>query len=136
MKIAMASYYLPPYDRIGAGYMQHYLANAYVHNGHQVAMFSPAQEKADDALYELVSVPVGRHNRFFQFAWNLRRQDFSHFDILHTGSESFLLFGKRRPYHICTYHGSCLAEAIHARKMKDRPRSDMEWDRPPSVSAW
>ena len=122
MKIAMTSYYLPPQDRIGAGYMQHYLANAYVRAGHCVTMFSPVREKADDALYELVSVPVGERNRFFRFARNLRNQDLRAFNVLHTGSESFLLAGKRRPYHICTYHGACLAEAIHAKTVKDRVR--------------
>jgi glycosyltransferase involved in cell wall biosynthesis len=122
MKIAMTSYYLPPQDRIGAGYMQHYLANAYVRAGHCVTMFSPVRVKSEDALYDLVTVPVGESNRFFRFARNLRKQDLRTFDVLHTGSESFLLGGKRRPYHICTYHGACLAEAIHAKSIKDRVR--------------
>ena len=82
----MAAYYLPPQDRIGAGYMQHYLANAYVRAGHDVTMFSAARTKADDALYNLVSVPVGDRNRFFRFALQLRRQPLSEFGLLHTGS--------------------------------------------------
>src|SRR5258708_39664396 len=105
MRIAMVSFYLPPRDVIGAGYMQHYLANAYVRAGHSVTMFSPVAEKADDALYDLATLEVSGSNRFFRFAWNLRGQDLSAYDLLHTGSEAFLLLGKRRPFHITTFHG-------------------------------
>jgi hypothetical protein len=76
MNIAMASYYLPPQDRIGAGYMQHYLANAYVRAGHRVTMFSPVEERADDSLYHLAPIRVQGSNRFLKFAWNLRNQDY------------------------------------------------------------
>jgi len=118
----MVSYYLPPLDRIGAGYMQHYLANAYVRAGNSVTMFSPVTDKSEDALYDLVTIPIQGRNRFFRFAWKLRRQAFTDFDMLHTGSEAFFLFGQKRPYHITTYHGSCLAEAIHSRRLQDRIR--------------
>ncbi len=118
----MAAFYLPPQDQIGAGYMQHYLANAYVAAGHRVTMYTPVQQLAAGALYEHVHLPSGTRNRFARFAWNLRNQDLSKYDLLHTGSESFLLGGKRRPYHIATYHGSCLAEALYARTNRDRLR--------------
>jgi glycosyltransferase involved in cell wall biosynthesis len=113
MKIATVSYYLPIGSRIGAGYQVHYLANAYARRGHEVTMFSPFAEKSDDALYENVQVPCGRHMRTFQFAWNLRQQDFTDFDLLHAGMDDYWLLGKRRPFHIRTFMGSCFAEALH-----------------------
>jgi hypothetical protein len=57
LKIAMTSYYLPPMDRIGAGYMSHYLANFYQKAGHQVTMFSPPREislRLESARYRLL----------------------------------------------------------------------------------
>jgi phosphatidylinositol alpha-mannosyltransferase len=122
LKIAMTSYYLPPMDRIGAGYMSHYLANFYQKAGHQVTMFSPPREKADDALYDLRPVPVGKSNRSFRFAWNLRDIDYSSFDLLHTAGDACWLAGKKRPHHIATFHGSCLAEAIYSPDFRSRLR--------------
>ena len=112
MRIATISYYLPPVDHIGAGYQMHYTANAYVRHGHQVTMFSPYREKAPDALYDMVQVPVGKTNRVLQLAWNMRKQDLTGFDLLHAAGEDYWLLGKKRPYHIRTFHGSCLAEAV------------------------
>lgn len=118
----MTSYYLPPLDRIGAGYVTHYLANAYVKAGHDVTMFSPERERAEDALYHLRAVPVGKRNRILRFAWNLRKLDYTGFDLLQTGGDVCWLFGKKRPHHIATYHGSCLAEAIHSTDFRSRLR--------------
>lgn len=122
MKIACISYYLPPVDLIGSGMQMHGLANAYVRHGHQVTMFSPYAKGADDALYQLCPVPVGNRNRVIRFAWNLRKQDFSQFDMLHAAMDDYLLLGKRRPFHIRTFHGSCLAEAMHIRGTRNRLR--------------
>lgn len=122
MRIACISYYLPPKDHIGAGYQMHYMANAYVHAGHQVTMFSPYAEPAAGALYDMRQVPVGARNRTFRFAWNLRRQGFSGFDLLHAGMDDYWLLGKKRPYHIRTFMGSCLAEAIHIQGVRGKVR--------------
>jgi len=144
MKIATISYYLPPVDHIGAGYQMHYTANAYVRHGHQVTMFSPYREKAPDALYDMVQVPVGKTNRTFRFAWNMRGQDFSGFDLLHAAGDDYWLLGKKRPYHIRTFHGSCFAEAEQTAELRDKIRMSLlglsEWaacavaDRKVSVS--
>lgn len=122
MNIAMASYYLPPLDRIGAGYMSHYLANAFVRAGHHVTMFSAPREKAEDALYDLRPVEVGRRNRILRFSWNLRGIDYTGFDLLLTGGDVCWLVGKKRPFHTVTYHGSCLAEALNSPNLKSRLR--------------
>ena len=122
MRIACVSYYLPPKDLIGSGYQAHYMANAYARQGHDVTMFSPYWSKADDALYHTIAVPVGTRNRTFQFAWNLRRQDFSAYDLLHAATDDYWLLGKRRPYHIRTFHGSCFAEAIHISGLRNKLR--------------
>lgn len=122
MNIACVSYYLPPVDMIGSGMQMHYLANAYARRGHSVTMFCPYAEPAQDALYSCVSVPVGSRMRTFRFAWNLRKQDFAGFDLLHAAMDDYWLLGKRRPFHIRTFHGSCLAEAVHIRGGRDRLR--------------
>jgi glycosyltransferase involved in cell wall biosynthesis len=122
MKIACISYHLPPHDVIGAGMQMHYTANAYARHGHDVTMFSPYSEKAQDAQYEMVTVPVGAHNRTFRFAWNMRRQDFTKFDVLHAAGDDYWLLGKKRPYHIRTFHGSCFSEALHIKGGRERLR--------------
>ena len=57
---------------------------------------------------------MGRRLRTFGFAWNLRRYDWSRFDVLHSHGDDWFLWGCRRPRHIHTFHGSCLAEMLHA----------------------
>jgi glycosyltransferase involved in cell wall biosynthesis len=112
MKIAIISLYLPSGSKIGVGYQAHAMANFFVaHRGWSVTMFSPCP-KADDALYEQVVVPDGEQFRTFRFAWNLRHYDWSAFDVVHAhGDDNWLWF--RKPVHIRTMHGSCLAEAWH-----------------------
>lgn len=122
LNIACISYYLPPHDRIGAGYQMHYTANAYIRAGHKVTMFSPYDVPAEDALYHMVRVPVGLHNRTFRFAWNMRKQDFSRFDLLHAAGDDYWLTGKKRPYHVRTIHGSCFAEMMNVHGARDRFR--------------
>ncbi len=108
----MISLYLPSGSKIGSGYQAHYMGNAMVRRGHRVTMFSPCTH-SDGALYETVTVPVGEQFRTFQFAWNLRKVDFSGFDVLHAHGDDYWLFGKPRGIHVRTMHGSCLAEAFH-----------------------
>ncbi len=127
MRIATVAYYLPPNDRIGAGFQMHYLANAYAQCGHEVTMFSPYSEaeKAPDALYSMQPVPVGLKNRTFRFAWNLRKQNFKGFDLIHAGMDDYWLAGKKRPYHIRTFMGSCIAEAIYAKGLRAKVRMSL-----------
>ncbi len=122
LNIACISYYLPPHDVIGAGYQMHYTANAYARAGHNVTMFSPYDVPAEDALYQMVRVPVGEHNRTFRFAWNMRQQNFSHFDVLHAAGDDYWLTGKKRPYHLRTIHGSCFAEMMNVSELRDKLR--------------
>jgi glycosyltransferase involved in cell wall biosynthesis len=112
MKIAMISLYLPSGSKIGSGYQAHYMANAMVRRGHCVTMFSPCAH-SEGALYETVTVSVGEKLRTFRFAWNLRKIDFSGFDVVHAHGDDYWLFGKPRGIHVRTMHGSCLAEAFH-----------------------
>ena len=121
MNIAITSLYLPSTSKIGVGYQVHNLANELVHRGHSVTVFSPAGP-SPDSTYHVEVVPPGRRFRTFGFAWALRRYDFSRFDVLHANGDDWFLWGKRRPRHVHTYHGSCLAEMFHARGFMNRAR--------------
>ncbi|MEM1108227.1 MAG: glycosyltransferase family 4 protein [Planctomycetota bacterium] len=124
MKIAITSLYLPTGSKIGVGYQVHYLANALTRRGHRVTVFSQTGAP-DDALYQVEVVPSGKRFRTFGFAWGLRRYDFTEFDVLNAHGDDWFLWGKPRPRHVHTYHGSCLAEAFHAKTWKDRLRMGM-----------
>jgi phosphatidyl-myo-inositol alpha-mannosyltransferase len=123
MNIAMISLYLPSQDKCGAGYQAHYMGNAMVQAGHDVTMFSPAR-RPGDALYEHVQVETGESMRTFGFAWNLRKMDWSGFDVVHAHGDDYWLW---RPaggeaVHVRTMHGSCLAEALHVPRLKEKVR--------------
>lgn len=113
MKIAITSLYLPSGSKIGVGYVVHYLANELVERGHEVTVFSQTG-KSDDSLYDVVVVPSGRRLRSFGFAWNLRRYDFTRFDVLNAHGDDWFLWGIKRPRHVHTFHGSLWAEMLHA----------------------
>ncbi|MGB2651100.1 MAG: glycosyltransferase family 4 protein, partial [Candidatus Omnitrophota bacterium] len=80
--------------------------------GHKVTVVSQAGP-SEDSLYEVVVVPSGSRFRAFGFAWNLRKYDFSKFDVLNAHGDDWFLWGCKRPRHIHTYHGSCFAEMLH-----------------------
>lgn len=119
MKIALTSYYLPSGSKIGVGYMVHYLANQLVRRGHEVTVFS-ACPRCADARYETVQLPCGKPFQTFRFAWNLRKVDFSRFDVLNAHGDDPFLWGCNRPRHVHTYHGACLAEMFHAASFRIR----------------
>jgi glycosyltransferase involved in cell wall biosynthesis len=121
LKIAMLSFYLPSENKIGSGYQAHYMANALARRGHAVTMFAPVP-KPHDALYHHTLVPVGNKLRILRFARNLRRIDFSPFDVLHAHGEDYLLYTRKHPIHVRTMHGSCLAEALHVPRLKEKLR--------------
>jgi glycosyltransferase involved in cell wall biosynthesis len=114
MKIAITSLYLPSGSKIGVGYQVHYLANALIRRGHEVTVFSQCGQSAG-AEYRTVKVPSGKRLRTFGFAWNLRHVDFGDFDVLNAHGDDWFLWGCRRPRLVHTFHGSCLAETLHAR---------------------
>jgi phosphatidylinositol alpha-mannosyltransferase len=124
MKIAITSLYLPSGSKIGVGYQVHYLANELVRRGHAVTVFSQTGA-SDDSLYEAVVVPSGKRLRTFGFAWSLRKVDFGKFDVLNAHGDDWFLWGKNRPRHVHTYHGSCMAEALHSTTMVNRFRMGM-----------
>ncbi len=119
MNIALTSQFLPSGSKIGVGYQVHYLANELVRRGHRVTVFSRTG-LSPDSLYDVEVVPVGKRLRTFGFAWNLRRYDFTKFDVLHGHGDDWFLWGRKRPRHIHTFHGSCLAEMLHAKTLTVR----------------
>jgi glycosyltransferase involved in cell wall biosynthesis len=121
MNIAITSLYLPSGSKIGVGYVVHAFANEMVRRGHQVTVFSQSGP-SPDSLYKVVVVPSGRRFRTVGFAWNLRRYDFTQFDVLNAHGDDWFLWGRKRPRHIHTYHGSLLAETLHARGFTTRLR--------------
>lgn len=121
MKIAITSLYLPSGSKIGVGYMVHAYANELVKRGHDVTVFSQSGA-SPDSLYKVVVVPSGKRLRTFGFAWNLRKYDFTQFEVLNAHGDDWFLWGKRRPRHLHTYHGSLLAETLHAKGFGTRLR--------------
>ena len=121
MKIAITSLYLPSGSKIGVGYVVHYLANELVKRGHEVTVFSQTGA-SPDSLYQVEVVPPRRRLATFMFAWDLRRYDFSGFDVLNAHGDDWFLWGKKLPRHIHTFHGSCLAEMIHSRTWQGKMR--------------
>jgi glycosyltransferase involved in cell wall biosynthesis len=119
--VALSSFYLPSESKIGAGYQAHGLAQALVEAGHHVTVFSPCR-RPEDARYDHHRVDVPGPLRTFRWALRLRAQDFAEFDVFHAAGDDYWFMGKRRPAHVRTMHGSCLAEAVHIRGLKDRLR--------------
>lgn len=121
MKIAITSFYLPSGSKIGVGYMVHYFANALVLRGHSVTVFSSCSA-SEDSLYNVEQVPCGNNLRTFRFAWALRHYDFTRFDVLNAHGDDWFLWGRQRPLHIHTFHGSCFAEMLNATTLPIRAR--------------
>jgi len=113
VRIAITSLYLPSGSKIGVGYQVHFLANELVRRGHSVTIFSQFG-KSEDAIYSVKRIEARRQLRTFGFAWDLRRVDFSEFDVLNAHGDDWFLWGKKRPRHIHTFHGSCFAEMLHS----------------------
>jgi glycosyltransferase involved in cell wall biosynthesis len=124
LNIAITSLYLPSGSKIGVGYQVHNLANELVRRGHQVTVFSQSGA-GEDSLYHVEVVESGKRLRTFGFAWGLRRYDFSRFDVLNAHGDDWFLWGRKRPRHVHTYHGSCFAEMLNARGVVTRARMGM-----------
>ncbi len=112
---------LPSESKMSGGYVVHAMANALVRRGHKVCVMSPCA-KPDGALYDYRKVESPKPLRTFRFAWRLRKIDFSEFDVIHAQGDDYWLWGRRFPAHVRTMHGSCFAEALHIRGLKNRLR--------------
>jgi glycosyltransferase involved in cell wall biosynthesis len=121
LRIAMISYYLPSESKIGVGYQVHELANELVRRGHHVDVFSPCGP-VDGALYGHVHLPMRGSLRTFRFAFVMRRQNLSSYDVLHAHGEDYWMWRRRVPMHVRTLHGSCFEEALHIRGVGERLR--------------
>lgn len=121
MKIAVASLYLPGGSKIGVGYQVHAFANQLALRGHKVTVFSSCPP-GEGPLYECRLLKRDGKGRTFRFAWDLRGEDFTGFDVLHAHGDDWFLWGKQRPFHVHTYHGACLAEFLHHRNAREKTR--------------
>lgn len=124
LRIAMISYYLPSESKIGVGYQVHELANELVRRGHHVDVFSPCGPVAG-ALYGHVHLPLTGSLRTFRFAFVMKRQDLSSYDVLHAHGEDYWMWRRRVPNHVRTLHGSCFEEAVHIRGLWQKLRMVM-----------
>jgi glycosyltransferase involved in cell wall biosynthesis len=120
----MISYYLPSESKIGVGYQVHELANELSRRGHRVDVFSPCAP-VEGALYGHVHLPLTGSLRTFRFAFVMRRQDLSSYDVLHAHGEDYWMWRRRVPMHVRTLHGSCFEEAIHIRGLGEKLRMVM-----------
>jgi glycosyltransferase involved in cell wall biosynthesis len=121
LRIAMISYYLPSESKIGVGYQVHELAQELTRRGHHVDVFSPCAP-VEGARYGHVHLPLTGSLRTFRFAFTMRRQDLSSYDVLHAHGEDYWLWRRRVPIHVRTLHGSCFEEAIHIRGLGEKLR--------------
>jgi glycosyltransferase involved in cell wall biosynthesis len=124
LRIAMISYYLPSESKIGVGYQVHELANELARRGHHVDVFSPCGP-VEGAEYGHVHLPMTGSLRTFRFAFVMRRQDLSSYDVLHAHGEDYWMWRRRVPMHVRTLHGSCFEEAIHIRGIGQKLRMVM-----------
>ena len=121
LRIAVISYYLPSDSKIGVGYQVHELATELTRRGHHVVVFSPCPP-VDGAVYVHQRVEVNGSFRTFRFATELRKVDFSSFDVLHAHGDDYWLWRRRVPVHIRTVHGSCFEEALRIKGAWERLR--------------
>ncbi|HEY7161397.1 MAG TPA: glycosyltransferase family 4 protein [Acidobacteriota bacterium] len=111
LKIAVIQRFLPSLSRGGVGYFTHGLCNALCNRSHNVTVFSqdPAPK---DALYQVTRVESSSRFAPLSFPFDVARQDFSSFDLIHAqGDDQFI--SRKAPPVIRTLHGSSLSEAIH-----------------------
>ncbi len=115
MKIALTSSSLPPYDSIGAGVQNHYLANEFVRAGHEVTVFSPHNRAPHDALYKHCEIRLSGKLRTVKWAIELSKIDYSQFDYLHCTGDDHFVRTEKGTCHLRQYHGNSLGEFRYAR---------------------
>lgn len=123
MNIAITTYSLPPYDSIGAGVQNHYLANEFVRRGHRVTVFSPHVSPPADALYEHVAVTVVGRLKTLKWSVALSKVDFSTFDYLHCTGDDHFVKTAVSTCHLRQYHGCSFGEFRHARTSSAKLRN-------------
>lgn len=121
LRIAMISSYLPSGSKIGVGYWVDAFARELVRRGHHVTVFTLAPDMPD-APYTTVTLPLEGSMRTFRFATELRKVDFSGFDVLHAHGGDYWLWRRRAPAHVRTMHGSGFAEAVAIAGWKEKVR--------------
>lgn len=84
-------------------------------------MFSPCR-RPDDALYDHVALPITGALRSFRWPAKVRQLNLSSFDVLHSHGDNHLRSRHSVPPVVLTMHGSCLAESLHIRGVKERVR--------------
>ena len=119
MKIAIASSHLSGSNKAGAGYQVHRFASQLAVRGHAVTVFSQIDSDSG-APYALKLVRARGALEFLRFAWDLRKVDFSAFDVLHAHGNAWFARDRPLPRYIHTYHGSYFAEFLHEPRLKER----------------
>lgn len=99
----------------------HMLANAYCDLGHDVRMLSPARKTEGNARYKLVHIDVGTSNRLVRWARSLATYEYDA-DMVHFSGDDFLVPGKQSFVHLRTFMGSCTAEAVVAKGLRNKVR--------------
>lgn len=115
LRVALIQRFLPSRSRGGAGHFTDGLATALVARGHHVTVFS-ADPLPDDAPYRVVQLQGSARTatvRPLLFPFDVARQDFSGFDLVHAQGDDQWLPRRRTPPVVRTLHGSSLAEAVH-----------------------
>ena len=115
MKIALTTYSLPPFDSIGAGVQNHYLANHFVKSGHEVMVFSPHSSAPSDALYKHTGIQLTGKLRTIKWAIELSKIDFSDYDYVHCTGDDHFVKTKKQTCHLRQFHGNSFSEFKHAR---------------------
>lgn len=123
MKIGLTSFSLPPFDSIGAGVQNHYLANQLVKSGHEVTVFSPHANAPFDALYNHVEILLTGNLRTLKWAIGLSKIDFSKFDYLHCTGDDYFIKSTSKTCHLRQYHGNSLSEFRHSRTVPSKLRN-------------
>jgi glycosyltransferase involved in cell wall biosynthesis len=117
LNLAVIQRFLPSRSRGGVGYFTHGLCNGLCRRGHTVTVFSQ-DPTPDDALYTVrllraTRSVAGYPSAPLTFPFQVARQDFSAFDLVHAqGDDQLLPHHPGRPV-VRTMHGSCLVEAFH-----------------------
>jgi phosphatidyl-myo-inositol alpha-mannosyltransferase len=111
LKLAVIQRFLPSVSRGGVGYFTHGLCNSLCKRSHSVTVFSqdPAPE---DALYQVTRIASASRFAPLAFPFDVAKQDFSTFDLIHAQGDDQFIAGKAPPI-VRTMHGSSLSEAIH-----------------------
>jgi glycosyltransferase involved in cell wall biosynthesis len=125
MNIAITSSSLPPFDSIGAGVQNHYLANQFVKSGHDVTVFSPHDTAPNDALYKHIEVRLTGKLRTLKWAVSLSKIDFSSYDYLHCTGDDHYVKTSNKTCHLRQYHGNSLSEFKYARTPAAKLRNIM-----------